>query len=304
MQLSIIIPAYQVERTLRRCVESVLCQEYRTYEIWLVDDGSTDNTPAICEELSGEDARVHVIHQANAGLSAARNAGLRRSHGEYVTFLDSDDYISSTTLKAVMQVLRIHPDYDILEYPAWIGYAGNHCERLALKGREYTDIQKYWFDERVYLHAYAWNKIYRRTLFKNIQFPVGRNFEDIYTLPKLLMECNVVATCREGLCYYCDNSKGITHNASAEDLKGLLDSHLSAIETIGITPSSDKAYNDYFAHVVNIQLDVYEATREPLQIDNHLNIRPTTFKTRLMKVIGIQGLCVLNRLLHRFYRRS
>ena len=94
MQLSIIIPAYQVERTLRRCVESVLCQEYRNYEIWLVDDGSTDNTPAICEELSGEDARVHVIHQANAGLSAARNAGLRRSHGEYVTFLDSDDYIS------------------------------------------------------------------------------------------------------------------------------------------------------------------------------------------------------------------
>ena len=110
MKLSIIIPAYNVEQTLERCVESVLRQKFRDYQLILVDDGSTDGSGRICDELAKRDHRIQTIHQPNKGLSAARNAGIKRAKGEYITFIDSDDYIASDTLKTLIDLLAIHHD--------------------------------------------------------------------------------------------------------------------------------------------------------------------------------------------------
>ena len=114
MKLSIIIPVYRVEATLNRCVESVTNQSFDDFEVILVDDGSPDRCPQMCDEWAQKDPRITVIHQTNAGLSAARNAGIDRAQGDYLTFVDSDDFIGTETLSEVVEQLG---DNDILEYP-------------------------------------------------------------------------------------------------------------------------------------------------------------------------------------------
>mgnify|MGYP000919862975 CR=1 FL=1 len=116
MELSIIIPVYNVEKTLRRCVESVLRQSFQNFEMILVDDGSTDNSTTMVDEIARTDNRISVIHQCNQGLSAARNTGIKAAKGEYITFIDSDDFIAQDTYKGVMDLLNAHPEYDILEF--------------------------------------------------------------------------------------------------------------------------------------------------------------------------------------------
>ena len=113
MKLSVIIPVYRVEDTLDRCVESVLCQSVDEMEVILVDDGSPDQCPAKCDLWAEKDARIRVIHKENGGLSDARNAGIDVAQGDFITFVDSDDYLEANTYKSLLQQLE---DADILEY--------------------------------------------------------------------------------------------------------------------------------------------------------------------------------------------
>ena len=113
MKLSIIIPVYAVETTLNQCIESVVSQDYNDFELLLVDDGSPDHCPQICDRWAAKDQRVRVIHQKNGGLSDARNKGIEEARGEYITFIDSDDYIEAHTLKPLMSHLSFHPEIDI-----------------------------------------------------------------------------------------------------------------------------------------------------------------------------------------------
>lgn len=103
--ISIIIPIYNVEKYLRRCVDSILCQSYHNLEIWLVDDGSPDGCPAICDEYAGKDKRVKVIHKKNGGLSDARNVAIDVATGEYICFVDSDDYVASTYVETLYALI-------------------------------------------------------------------------------------------------------------------------------------------------------------------------------------------------------
>ena len=115
MLLSVIIPVYNVEHTLERCVQSVLTQNFADMEIILVDDGSTDGSSALCDTY-GNKKNITVIHQDNAGLSAARNTGLTVAKGRYVTFVDSDDYLDTDLYPSLMKVLQADDDIDLLEY--------------------------------------------------------------------------------------------------------------------------------------------------------------------------------------------
>ena len=117
MKLSIIIPVYHTQDTLPRCLDSILRQSFTDYEVILVDDGSTDDSPKICDAYSRQDGRVKVIHKENGGLSDARNAGILQAKGEYITFIDSDDTIAEDTLSLVIEKIITYPETDILEYP-------------------------------------------------------------------------------------------------------------------------------------------------------------------------------------------
>ena len=117
MKLTIIVPMYNVEATIGRCVRSITAQTFADYELLLVDDGSPDGSAALAESFAMEDSRITVLHKANGGLSSARNYALDRCRGDYVTFVDGDDEIAPGTLEAVMDEAAGHADCDIIEYP-------------------------------------------------------------------------------------------------------------------------------------------------------------------------------------------
>jgi glycosyltransferase involved in cell wall biosynthesis len=296
VKLSIIIPVYQVEHTLRRCLDSVVRQGFRDWQLILVDDASTDGSLDICREYAQKDHRIQIAqHRQNQGLSASRNTGLQKAKGDYVTFIDSDDEIAKDTLQQLMEVLAIHPDYDLLEYPVYERYGNLKAQRLLqFPRREYTQMADYWLQGRAYEHAYAWNKVYRRELFRGLTYPEGRKFEDVFLLPQLLRRCRMVATTDVGLYYYYDNPHGITRTADGRALGQLLEAHSKVL------PKTHDA--DYYAHVVNIALDVYEKTgRVPRLIDLPYS---NTTKLKLKHLLGFRRLCQVNKVLHKFYRRS
>ena len=118
--LSIVTPVYNVESFLDRSVQSILSQSYRDIELILIDDGSTDGSSSLCDELAKKDSRVKVIHKENGGVSTARNVGLEIASGEYLTFVDPDDFLAPDTYLANMEYLISHKDVDILQYPYWV----------------------------------------------------------------------------------------------------------------------------------------------------------------------------------------
>ncbi len=276
-------------------MRSVLGQSERDLELIVVDDGSTDRSAAICREEAAGDARVTLLAQDNRGLSAARNAGLDRARGRWVTFIDSDDTLSPDTLQEVFAAIGArHAGADLVEYPAFV-YLGNpRKERLLrLADRDYTSARAYWLGAKAYNHCYAWNKFYRRELFSGVRFPPGRLFEDAWTLPRLLARCRRVATVDAGLYNYNWNPHGITALADGKALTDLLQAHLQVL------PRMHDA--SYYAAVLNIALDVYGATgRVPggwvdLPYDN-------TWKLKLLHKIGLEKLCRLNKIIHLFHK--
>ena len=182
--LSIIVPVYNMEDTLDKCVQSIVSQSFRDWEMILVDDGSTDDSGTMCDEWAKKEPRISVIHKENGGLSDARNAGLDIAKGDYITFVDSDDYLNAGTYEKMIQSLCEHSDIGIMEYSIKsIGY-----ERLDLeyKDRIYLDADSYWTETKAWNHAYMWNKIFRRDMFDGIRFKQGRKFEDLILLPQML----------------------------------------------------------------------------------------------------------------------
>lgn len=305
MKLSIVIPVYRTEDTLDRCVESVLRQDHPDMEVILVDDGSPDRCPAYCEDWAAKDRRIRVVHKVNGGLSDARNAGIDIATGDYVTFVDSDDYLAGDTYGPLMQRLEQQPDIDILEYPVYVHY-GSPRQHLTdfLPGTTYHDMETYWLDGRAYQHTYACNKIFRKSLFEEVRFPVGRVFEDAQTLPRLLEKTTTVVTCSQGLYYYCSNSNGITQTADGQALQMLLQPH---VEMIGRLSRKDKAFETYYLHVLNIQMDVFELTDSTpilplLPVKSEYFTGTQKMKAIALNLLGIKRLCQLNKILHKVWR--
>ncbi len=289
MILSVIIPVYRVEDTLNRCVESVLRQNVSDMEVILVDDGSTDRCPQMCDEWAARDARIRVIHQQNGGLSDARNAGIDVAKGDFLTFVDSDDYLADNTYPPLLSMMS---DCDVLEFSI--------ANKLALHDRTYNDIGEYWLRERVYRHTYAWNKIYRRQLFETIRFPKGKVFEDAYTLPLLLKRSKTVRTTSRGFYYYSLNPNGITAKANGQQLAQLLEAHLS-----NNLPVDD----EYYMYLVNIQMDVWELTRGPItlplrQVKTTALDNQAKIKAIALNSLGINILCRINKIIHLFKKPS
>ena len=304
MNLSVIVPVYRVEDTLQRCVDSVLCQAYADYELILVDDGSPDGSGAICDEYASHHSHVRVIHKENGGLSSARNAGIEMAQGEYITFIDSDDFIGENTLPVLMARLEAHPDYDILEYPVYWHHGGKDAVVMKFGVNTYDDMREYWLRGKAYNHSYACNKVFVRRLFDHVRFVEGRKFEDVHTLPLLLEHARRICTTEEGIYYYTSNPNGITNNPGADGLRDLLEAHVNQLRRLGLTDH----LTEYYAHVLNVQLDAYSATRDapilPTPPVTSSSIRglgmgvKTQAKLRMLQLIGIKNLCKLHRLIH------
>lgn len=193
--LSVIVPVYRVEEYLEECVRSILTQDFRDYELILVDDGSPDGCPAMCDRFAEEDARIRVIHKPNGGVASALNAGIGIAKGRYIQFLDSDDLLSPGTLGPNVAALDAHPEADFVQYPILERYGSDDpFERRAsapVLVEDGKEIFRSWQRMGV-ITGYVHNKIFRRELFRELRFPEGMIFEDRYLETDLFPRCKAV----------------------------------------------------------------------------------------------------------------
>lgn len=244
MILSVIIPVYKVELTLNRCVESVLGQNVPDTEVILVDDGSPDNCPEMCDSWAEKDNRINVIHKKNGGLSDARNAGIAIAKGEYITFVDSDDYLHDGTLSPLMEQLSKNQDIDILEY--MVKHDDSSRRAITLEDRTFSSAQDYWLTTKAWCHAYACNKIYKRQLFDNVRFVKGKLFEDMLLLSDILRIAKCVATTSNGYYNYCENTDGISKQVNISTVRQLLIAEAKAAIKMRTFPWSKNGKNLYY----------------------------------------------------------
>lgn len=210
--ISVIVPVYKVEEFLSRCVDSILCQSYSDFDLILVDDGSPDRCGQMCEDYARQDSRVHVIHQENGGLSAARNSGIdwafAHSNSRWLAFVDSDDWVHPDFLK----VLYRTAEQTLCRISV--------CDFFRTSGEDFpeqpyntamriTAGDFYCGDYQNGQTAVAWNKLYHKSLFKNLRYPVGKLHEDEFTTYQAVYQAGAVAVTPLVLYAYYQNPGGI-----------------------------------------------------------------------------------------------
>lgn len=217
VMVSVIVPVYNVEKYIKRCVESIAMQTYQNIEIILVDDGSTDTSGKICDELSEKYPAVKVIHQENGGLSDARNAGLKAATGEYVLFVDSDDYIIYDAVeklvhKATRENLDVLRADCIIECDERTTFRND--ERKVLEGEVLTGLELF---KKAYINnlynAVAWKGLYRRQFLinNNLWFKKGIYHEDEQWTPRVILKAKRVNYMHFPFYRYMMNDSSITH---------------------------------------------------------------------------------------------
>ena len=212
-QISVIVPVYKVEQFLARCVQSILSQSFADFELILVDDGSPDNCGAICDEYARRDERVHVIHQKNGGLSAARNAGMdwmyANSDSQWIAFADSDDWIHPDFLQRLYSAAKKH-DCKISAC-GFFRTGGDPFPEYPEEEAKCFSAGDYYCSEQIHggVTAVAWNKLYHRSLMEKLRYPTGKLHEDEFTTYRAVYASGKIAVLEAPLYAYYQNPEGI-----------------------------------------------------------------------------------------------
>lgn len=218
--ISVILPIYNVEKYLRRSIESVIKQKYKNLEIILVNDGSSDSSPNICEEYKEKDKRITVIHKENGGLSSARNAGVDRAKGEIIAFLDADDFISNEFLWELFRIMNKY-NADIAECNVE-KVDEDKVQTYQFKDETKDDsfcLEKYEALKRIHDDDFsiclrsviASNKLYKKKLFKETKYPLNKLHEDEFTTFKLYYNATKVAFTNKKMYAYVQRKNSIMH---------------------------------------------------------------------------------------------
>lgn len=219
--ISVIIPIYNVERYLHRCIESVRRQTYQRLEIILVNDGSWDNCPAICDEYAKLDRRIKVLHKKNGGLSDARNQGMKLANGEYFAFVDSDDFIHPQMYELLLKGLREY-NGEVSVCGIWEGvnkeekyepsvnkfFSWDEVENIRTIENENVFEELYREDSVDFI--VAWNKLYSHRWLEKLQFPIGKYHEDEFVVPSVLYEADRVVYLPAKMYFYIRREDSIT----------------------------------------------------------------------------------------------
>lgn len=227
VSISVVIPVYNVELYLKRCVFSVLDQTFKEFELILVDDGSTDNSGKICDDLKLYDKRIKVIHKQNGGLSSARNIGIKNATSDYITFIDSDDFIAKDYLNYAYDLLiKYNADIISVDYKRVSKIITEKEKKDNIKVMTEFDSVCHYLKCGCKRHNNypAWNKIYKKELFSDIIFPEGKIYEDMYTNLKLFFRSKKTIFSTK-LCYfYWINPNSITQSCFSDRNYDLLTS--------------------------------------------------------------------------------
>lgn len=225
-KISVIVPVYNVERYLKRCIDSIINQTYSNLEIILIDDGSTDKSGAICDEYKEKNDNLLVVHKENGGLSSARNEGLNRAGGDYIIFVDSDDWLPIDSISYLYELI----EYDGSDFAMGHFYrCGNIVDTNLLNK---NDVKKIYSSEeflKLFFKInsqenvqYAWGKIYKRELFSKVRFPLGLIDEDIPVMFDLIIASKNISYSTHIVYYYYLNTDSITLSNFSEKKFDLL----------------------------------------------------------------------------------
>ena len=239
--ISVIIPIYKVEPYLRRCVDSVLAQTYQNLEIFLVDDGSPDNCGKICDEYAAKDGRIRVIHKENGGLSDARNVALDVCSGEYISFIDSDDYVSEDHIESLLRALKTqHTELAVCGINKFdeagavsVDYSPSGTEKC-VSGDEM--METVW-------RPSACNKLYRKSLFETLRYPFGKLYEDLFVYHDILARIDGLAFTGKNTYFYFVRQGSIINKAydiRNTDLIEGLDLRVNKLRKMGYGDLADR----------------------------------------------------------------
>lgn len=214
--ISIIVPVYNVEKYLDRCIQSILNQTFKDFELILVDDGSTDNSGFICEKYKEMDNRIVVIHKENGGLSSARNTGLDIAIGKYIGFVDSDDYINENMYEILYnEAIKNNSDVvvsdfeKVCENKEHINYK---LDKYEIENYNNIEALNQLFESKNVIFIVAWNKLYKRQIFNNLRYEEGKIYEDEFIIHKILYESKITTFIDLKLYYYVQRENSITQS--------------------------------------------------------------------------------------------
>lgn len=233
-KVSVIVPIYNVQKYLKRCVDSILKQTYKNLEIILVNDGSTDNSRKIINEYKKLDNRVKAYHKENGGLSDARNYGIERATGDYILYLDSDDWLDINMINTMIEkakeykadIVQVGFYYSYEEYLLYDNrYYGENDDDIVLDKQEL--MKELVINEKV--KNFAWGKLYKSEVVKDILFEKGVRFEDVFWAHKVMDRVDKYVIVHKPLMYYFQRNNSISGNYSLKNtdiLKGLFERHI------------------------------------------------------------------------------
>lgn len=209
--ITVIVPIYKVQPYLKRCVDSIRMQSYQNLDILLIDDGSPDECPQMCDEFAKEDSRIRVIHQSNKGLAESRNIGISNAKGELISFVDSDDFIHRDMIKTLYgNMKKFNADLSCCGHTNI--YPNGYIENASIQKRVkiYTTeeaLSKFLFTYEI--DVVSWNKLYKKELFDGVVFPKGLLYEDHYAVYKLIDRSQMIVYDTSSLYYYCKRVSSI-----------------------------------------------------------------------------------------------
>ncbi|MGX9985364.1 glycosyltransferase family 2 protein [Soonwooa purpurea] len=286
--ISIIIPIYNSEDYLEACLESVLVQTFKDFELLLINDGSTDRSREICDVFAEKDNRIKVYHEKNKGQAAARNFGLKQVTRPFVTFLDADDEISSDTLESNLKILVNNPKIDCLQYPTYVNYGTDKQFVRSSKEELITsDFYKAWLKNKQ-ISWVVWDKIYKTKVFENFYFTEGIVYEDNLLIANLLERINNLYISKEGMYYYYvrDNST----MTSVQTLKKEEDSFFvtSKIAEKLFNHHEKKLLIEFILRLVNIKKSLNVNFSKNVDIPNNL-VKSMSVIDVLLSKISFRG---------------
>lgn len=316
--ISVIIPVYNIKEYLERCVNSIISQTFKNLEIILVDDGSTDGSDELCDKMAIKDSRIVVYHKKNGGLSDARNYGIERAKGKYISFVDSDDWIASNMLEDLYNAIL---KYDVKLAICETTFAYNNYNysptvsgdtflldkipayKLLLKNRRFR--------------TNAWNKLYLAELWSDLRFPKGRKYEDVFIMHKIYDMCEKIAYVDKALYYYFQRSNSIVHipdiSADYDLLEGTIEryeylkkySELEILSNAAVVSSALTLYRNCGLH--HTQLSKSDYARLNSEIDSHMkyvknkDLSPRLRLEYLLYYISPKILILIEPLLEKIY---
>ncbi|MCQ2171307.1 MAG: glycosyltransferase [Bacteroidales bacterium] len=317
MKISYIIPVYKAEKYLCQCVASLTCQTYKDIEIILVNDGSPDNSPALCDQLALEDSRIRVIHKQNGGAASARNVGLNNAEGEYIIFCDADDFWRSDTyLEELAQKAESHPECDFINFNCSYYYGSNGQYRdfapfndKLLLPVEKNELMVKLVESGTFSMSPCTKIIKRSFLFNNkILFPEGTTAEDIPWFIQMIDNCNSSMFCNDyQYAYRQEVATSVTHKRGGVNyLLGIVENGVKDVEQLSLNADAKDALRSFYAYELCILLAGYPKadSETKLRIGNLLwlldyRLHPKVARVgRLKDKIGlyltIRVLCLYN----------